>query len=167
MDDKEDTIRGRINRLRRIRYEAEGGDAAALSDGLSDAPDYQALCLEIAEEAVEREMQADAVEQRIKELSERKSRLLHTAQTMRDVVLQCMDIRGEKKIQSPALTLSVSQVKPGIVITDESAVPTRFFVPQPPKLDKATLKEAVLADGEVVEGVTVGNGKLTLSIRRK
>lgn len=163
----EPDIRAKVQKLKRIRYELESTDVASLSDDLVRADDFKELCLDLAEEAVERELHADAIDQRIKELTERKTRLLRTAETLRDLVLQCMEIRGEKKIQSPALTLSTSQVKPGIVITDESAIPSRFFAPQPPKLDKAALKEAVLTDGEVIDGVAIGNGKSTLTIRRK
>lgn len=160
-------IRERINQLRRLRYESESADVADLSDVLTRADDFRDLCLAIAEEAVEREHQAEAIDQRIKELTERKARVLRSAETMRDVVLQCMEIRNERKIQSPTLTLSASQVKPGIVVTDEAAIPSRFFTPQPPKLDKSALKEAVLTDGEVIDGVAIGNGKSTLTIRRK
>lgn len=163
----EDDIRGRIHRLRKMRYETENADVADLSDELTRADDFRDLCLALAEEAVEREHQADAIEGRIKELAERKARVLRSAETMRDVVLQCMEVRGERKIQSPTLTLSASQTKPGIVVTDEALIPSRFFTPQPPKLDKAALKDAVLNDGEVIDVIAVGNGKPSLSIRRK
>lgn len=160
-------IRSKIEWLKKIRYETESADVVDWSDDLSKSDDFSELCLAIAEEAVEREHQAEAIELRIKELTERKARVLRSAETMRDVVLQCLEIRGERKIQSPALTLSTSLVKPGIVVTDESAIPSRFFTPQPPKLDKAALKAAVLTDGEVIDGVAIGNGKSTLTIRRK
>jgi hypothetical protein len=78
-----------------------------------------------------------------------------------------MDSRGEKLISSPEMTLSMSTRGPDIVVTDEASVPSRFFTPQPPKLDKKALKDAVLTDGEVIEGVTLGNGKISLTIRRK
>jgi hypothetical protein len=162
-----ESIRDKIGNLRRIRYDTESDEVFGLSDGLLESADFKELCLGIAEEAVERELQADAVAERIKELTERKGRLLRTAEAMRNLVLQCMETRGESSIQSPTLTLSAMQVKPGIVITDESAIPSRFFTPQPPKLDKTALKESVLTDGEVIEGVAIGNGKTTLTIRRK
>ena len=163
----DEDIRAKIGRLKRIRYETESADVADLSDELVKADDFRDLCLALAEEAVERELQAEAIDQRMKELAERKARFLRSAETLRNMVLQCMEIRGEKAIPSPTLTLSASQIKPGIVVTDESAIPSRFFTPQPPKLDKAALKEAVLTDGEVIDGVAIGNGKSSLTIRRK
>ncbi len=161
------SIRQRIEQLRKMRYEVEQEDVFSLSDDLSSESDFKGLCLELAEEAIERELQAEAVAVRIKELTERKGRLARTAESLRNIILQCMETRGENLIQSPVATLSVSRIGPDIVITDESALPSRFFTSQPPKLDKKALKEAVLNDGEVIEGVTTGNGKLSLAIRRK
>jgi hypothetical protein len=161
------TIREKIRRLRDARYAAEGEDFGELSDALTADGDFRALCLELAEEAVERELLADAIESRVKELQARKSRVAHSAETLRAVILQCMDVRGEKTITSPGLTLGVSARKPDVVVTDESLLPSRFFTPQPPKLDKAALRDAVLNDGEVIAGVATGNGKISLTIRRK
>ena len=160
-------IRKKIELLRKMRYEAEQEDVFSLSDDLSADDDFKGLCLELAEEAIERELQSDAVAERIKELTERKGRLIRTADSLRNIILQCMETRGENTIQSPTVTLSVSKIKPDVVVTDEAALPSRFFIPQPPKLDKKALKEAVLNDGEVIDGASIGNGKISLTIRRK
>ena len=156
-----------LKRLRESRYCVEPEDLDGLSDGLSDASDFQSLCLEIAEAAIEHELQAKAVAERIAELTERKGRLSRTSDNLRNVVLQSMEIRGEKTIASPTLTLSVSRRGGDVVITDEALIPSRFFKPQPPVLDKKTLKEAVLSDGEIIEGTAIGNGSISLMIRRK
>jgi hypothetical protein len=161
------SIREIIKRVRELRYAVESEEFDGLSDDLAWADDFRALCLEIAQETVERESQAEAIESQIKDLQARKQRIERGAETLRNIVLQCMDIRGEKNITSPALTLSVSSRAPDVVIADESLIPSRFFTPQPPKLDRKALKEAVLTDGEVIDGATVGNGKISLTIRRK
>ena len=163
----EESIRDKITRIRKLRYDLENDEVLSLSDDLSGTDDFKALCLELAEEAVERELQAEAIAARIKELQDRKARVEHTAETLRSLVLQCMVTRNETTIPSPAITLSVSTLKPSVIVTDESAIPSRFFKPQDPKLDKAALKDAVLNDGEVIEGVARDNGKVTLTIRRK
>jgi hypothetical protein len=164
---KDGDIRKKIQHLREMRYAVESEEFIDLSDDLSGADDFRSLCLEIAEEALERESQADAIEARIKDMQSRKQRITQSADTLRNIVLQCMDTRSEKTIASPILTLSVSSRKPDLVITNESAIPSRFFVPQPPALDKKALKDAVLSDGEIIEGTSLGNGKISLTIRRK
>ncbi|WP_238603036.1 siphovirus Gp157 family protein, partial [Fimbriiglobus ruber] len=145
----------------------ESEDFGDMSDGLTGAEDFRPLCLELAEEAVEREALAEAIEVRIKDLQVRKQRYLAGAEMLRTLILQCMDTRGEKAISSPELTLGITTRSPDVVVTDEAAVPSRFFTPQPPKLDKKALKDAVLTDGEVIDGVSLGNGKISLTIRRK
>lgn len=163
----EQSIREKISLLRKLRYESSEEDVFSLSEDLSGVSDFKGLCLELAEEAIERELQAEAVQERIKEMSDRKARMLRTAESIRNIILQCLESRGESSVQSPALTLSVSRLKPDVVITDESALPSRFFTPQPPKLDKKALKDAVLEDGEIINGASIGNGKISLTIRRK
>jgi hypothetical protein len=153
--------------LKEIRYSVEPEDLDELSQGLTAADDFRALCLDIAEAAVEHELQAKAVADRIAEMTERKSRLLRTSESLRAIVLQGMEIRGEATIQSPTLTLSVSKRRGDLVVTDESLVPSRFFKPQPPVLDKKALKEAVVTDGEIIDGTAIGNGSISLTIRRK
>ena len=156
-----------ITRLRQTRYSIEPEDCESLSGELEKSSNFEELCLEIAESAVEHELQAKAVAERINEMSERKSRLLRTSETLRSILLQSMQIRNVSTIKSPVLTLSVSNRKGEVIVTDESMLPSRFFKPQPPKLDKAALKEAVITDGEVIEGAAIGNGSIGLTIRRK
>lgn len=162
-----DILNDKIRRVREMRYEFESQDLSELSEGLSESSEFKELCLSIAEEAVEREVQADAIEARIKEMTERKNRLLRTSDTLRAIVLQCMEIRGEKTITSPTLTLSVATRKPTVIITDEALLPSKFFIPQPPKVDKKAVNDAVLNDGEIIEGATLNNGSVNLTIRRK
>lgn len=156
-----------LKKLREIRYGIEPEDVEGLSDWLSEAEDFEGLCLEIAEAAIEHELQAAAVAARIKDLTDRKGRLLRTADNLRSVVLQCMEIRGKPGIPSPTLTLSVTRRSGDLVVTDESLIPSRFFRQPPPVLDKKALTEALVTDGEVIDGATIGNGSISLTIRRK
>lgn len=156
-----------LKKLKAIRYSVEDADLEALSEGLTQSTDFESACLDIAEAAVEHELQAKAVADRIAELGERKARLLKTADSLRAIVLQSMEIRTVPTIKSPTLTLSVTRRSGDLVITDESLLPSRFFKPQPPVLDKKALKEAVVTDGEVIDGAAIGNGSISLTIRRK
>ena len=161
------TIHGVLQRLKEIRYSADSEEFSGLSAELESSTEFTELCLLLAEEAVMRENEAIAIDERIKELSTRKGRILIGAENLRNVILQGMDIRGQSTIASPTLTLSRNELKPDIVIIDEASIPSEYFLPQPPKLDKKALKEAVLKDGLMLDGVTMGNGKISLTIRRK
>jgi Siphovirus Gp157 len=156
-----------LKRLKKIQYEIQPEDCDGLSESLLQESDIEPLCLEIAEAAIEHELHAKAVAERISELTERKGRLLRTSETLRNLVLQAMDIRGKQTIKSPIVTLSIAKRAGDLVITDESLLPSRFFKPQPLVLDKKALKDAVVSDGEIIEGTAIGNGSISLTIRRK
>ena len=161
------SIRETIDRMRRLRFETEDEQFSALSDTLSGSSEFKELCLALAEEVIERELQADMVGERIKELQVRKARLATGADTLRNIILQAMEIREEKSLQYPTVTLSVSDRKAGIIIKDESVIPSQFFKAQKPELDKKAISDAVLKDGEIIPGIETDNGKISLTIRRK
>ena len=156
-----------LRKLKEVRYSIEPEDCEALSEGLTQATNFEQACLDVAEAAIEHELQAKAVADRIAELSERKARLLKTADNLRAIILQSMEIRSIPAIKSPHVTLSVTRRSGDLVVTDESLIPSRFFKPQPPVLDKKSLKEAVVTDGEVIDGAAIGNSSISLTIRRK
>src|SRR4051812_40251947 len=98
-----------LKKLKEMRYSVEPEDCETLGNELVGSTQFQELCLDIAEAAIDFELQAKAVTDRIAEMTERKGRLLRTSETLRNLVLQSMEIRGEKTINSPALTLSVTR----------------------------------------------------------
>lgn len=71
-------------------------------------------------------------------------------------------------IKLPTATISISKRKPGVLIDDEAAIPSRFFVQPPappPKLDKKALADALAT--EAVPGAHLDNGSISLLVRRK
>jgi len=55
---------------------------------------------------------------------------------------------------------------PRLTITDESQIPEWFWIPQPAKLDKKALLEAIKG-GTTVCGAELENSKMSLSVRTK
>lgn len=87
------------------------------------------------------------------------------ADRIRGLIEQAMLIADLAIAKRPTATISVKRTPPKPMVSDESLVPSRFFKPQPPKLDKAAINEAVKA-GETVAGVQMDNGGVSLQIRR-
>lgn len=105
----------------------------------------------------------------IDSLSSRKHRLLERIDRRRAALEQALQIGEIKTLRLPEATLSLKDVKPGIEITDEAKIPAKFWKAQDPTLDKKALKEALAeakANNETIPGVTLGNGGITLQIRR-
>ena len=64
---------------------------------------------------------------------------------------------GGKKMKEAEFTISYRKSE-AVEIADLNAVPDEFLVPQPPKVDKVGLKEAING-GAVIAGVTIAEKK--------
>ena len=64
---------------------------------------------------------------------------------------------GGKKMKEAEFTISYRKSEV-VEVADEAAVPDEFLVPQPPKVDKIGLKEAIKG-GAVIDGVTIAEKK--------
>lgn len=95
----------------------------------------------------------------------RKSKFEGRAVRLRGLIEQAMVIADIPSIRRPMATLTVKATKPVPIISDESAIPARFWKAQPPKLDKTAINEAIKS-GEFVQGVSMTNGGTSLQIRR-
>lgn len=95
----------------------------------------------------------------------RKEKFDNRATRLRGLIEQAMVIADIASIRRPLATLTVKATKPAPMVTDEAAIPSKFWKAQPPKLDKSAINEAVKS-GEKVAGVTMTNGGTSLQIRR-
>ena len=99
------------------------------------------------------------------ELKERRERFSARAEKIRNAISKAMDAIGKKKWVFDTGTLSMRQLPAKVIVYDESKIPTQFWKPQDPTLDKVGLRKA-MADGDI-PGAGLSNGGMTLSIRRK
>lgn len=139
-------------------------DPIALADTLEGETNLHEVLADIALEAISMEAMADAVKSRENALKARRQRIEQTAANLRTVVQQAMEQAGIKTIQQPAVTLTRRPVTPSALIEDEAQIPSDYWKPQPPKLDKAALL-AALKDKADVPGARLSNGGETLTIR--
>jgi hypothetical protein len=70
------------------------------------------------------------------------------------------------KLTAPDFTASIRINPPSLLITSEAEIPQDFWVPQPPKLNKKGLLDAINS-GWTVPGATLSNSKISLTIRTK
>lgn len=137
-------------------------------DDLFDTADGETGLTEGIERVLRRialdEAMVDGIKAHKTDLDARKKRLEQRVSTLRGAILSTLEDVGQKRLELPAATLSVGTRKPGVVISDEEAIPSDFFKSKP-VLDKAYLKE-VLDHGEPVPGASLDNGGSTLTIRR-
>jgi len=97
-------------------------------------------------------------------IAERKARAERRLEARRALIEQAMILMDQTKLKRPVATLTLSNRAPKVDVIDEAAIPSRFFKLEP-KLDRAALKDAVMA-GEDVPGAVKTNGTVSLTIRR-
>lgn len=98
-------------------------------------------------------------------LGARKKRLEDRVDYYRAAIEQAMQIGDIPTLELPDATVTVRRVPPALEVVDESRIPAKFWIAQDPKLDRKALA-AALKNREEVPGATLGNGGITLSIRR-
>jgi hypothetical protein len=138
-------------------------------DDARDFVEGETNLLEAIELAVkqtgEDEAAIEAIDNYVAKLTGRKDRLKSRIETMRAAIGVAMDQASQKKVETPYGTVTRKQAVRTAIITDEASIPTSYWKPQDPKLDKAKLA-ADLRAGQKIEGATLSNGGATVMIRR-
>lgn len=98
------------------------------------------------------------------EIGKRKSRAEERAARVRSLIEQAMVIAEIPTARLPTATVTVKATGPKPKVSDESLIPSEFWEPQPPKLNRIRLNEA--AKRGPVPGIEMSNGSVSLQIRR-
>lgn len=99
-----------------------------------------------------------------KRLDSRKARLKERVDTTREAIANAMELARLPKMETPLATVAQKKVPPKVIISDEADIPSDFFKPQPPKLDKKAVMDALKAK-QAVAGAQLSNGGTTISVR--
>jgi hypothetical protein len=109
---------------------------------------------------------AAALGMRIGDMQERLARIEARVEKKRATITAVMERGDLKKLEQPDFTAILRAVPPGLVVADEALIPSDYWRPQAPKLDKRVLLAALNA-GQAIPGAGLGNGGTTLSVRTK
>ena len=151
------------------RMEAEGvvtTDEEELMAALrEDGADVDTLLLRLARAQDEASKNAEAIGERMDALANRRERFKRQREEYRGAIYGILDVLGVTKWKHAEFSVSTSAAKPGVVVTDEAALPDEFVrISRSP--DKSALAEA-LRSGQVVPGAELRNSLPTLTIRTK
>ena len=158
---------GRYAELRRRLLEADPEiDDTTLLDTLEGATNLNEAIGEVIRAALEEEARADSLRDRMGAMRERLERIETACAKKRDVAQAVMEDAGIEKILEPDFTVSLRVSPPGVALVNEAEIPEPYWIPQPPKLDRKGILDA-LKSGTRVPGATFANSKVTLAIRTK
>ena len=105
-----------------------------------------------------------AIKEYAGKLGMRSDRLEKRIENTRTAIAVALDLAREKSIETPFGTVSLKNMPPSVIVTEEADIPSPFWKPQPNKLDKAAVLKALKA-GEQVTGATLSNGGQTIAIK--
>lgn len=110
------------------------------------------------------EIVVDGCKAKESQIADRRHRSERRIEKLRAAIEQAMCVTDLPQVKLPTATLTIKAVPPKPIVTDEAAIPSEFWKPQPPKLDRAALNKA--AKDRPVPGVEMSNGGVALQVRR-
>lgn len=144
--------------------EIAGDDLDVIRDTLEGEIDLRGLISWAAEKNVEDAALVAGLTDTLKRLKERQDRIEKRIGMRRVAILAAMASGEIKSIETPVGTITRKAVPPSVLILDEAAIPSDFWKPSDPKLDKKAVGEALKA-GREVPGAMMSNGGETIQIK--
>ena len=150
----------------RIRGEDPQIDEQTLADTVEGLTDLHEIVTAIIRSALADEALATGLKCRIADMQDRLDRLQDRASKRRQIAKDVMVELDLKKITAPDFTVSIRPGTPALLVLDEAAVPSIYWEPRDPRLNRQGLLSD-LKDGADIKGVALSNPEPVLSVRTR
>ena len=150
----------------RIRAQDPQIDEETLADTVEGLTDLHEIVAAIVRAALADEALATGLKGRIAEMQDRLARLQDRASKRRQIAKDVMLELDVKKITAPDFTVSIRPGMPSLLILNEAAVPSIYWEPREPRLNRQGLLNE-LKDGADIKGVALSNPEPVLSVRTR
>jgi hypothetical protein len=150
----------------RLRAEDPQIDEQTLADTVEGLTDLHEILTAVIRAALADEALAAGLKGRIAEMQDRLTRLQDRASKRRQIAKDLMVELDLKKLQAPDFTASIRPGLPALMVIDEAAVPSIYWEPRDPRLNRQGLV-ADLKRGAEITGVSLSNPEPVLSVRTK
>jgi hypothetical protein len=148
----------------RIRAQDPQIDYQTLADTVEGLTDLHEIVTAIVRSALADEALATGLKSRIADMQGRLDRLQDRASKRRQIAKDVMVELDLKKITAPDFTVSIHPGMPSLQVLDEAAVPSIYWQPVAPRLNRQGLLSE-LKSGADITGVTLSNPEPILSVR--
>jgi Siphovirus Gp157 len=150
----------------RIRTEDPQIDEQTLADTVEGLTDLHEILMAVIRAALADQALASGLEGRIGEMQARRDRLQDRAAKRRQIAKDVMVELDLKKLSAPDFTASIRPGTPALMVIDEAAVPSIYWEPREPRLNRQDLAND-LKQGAEIAGVALSNPEPVLSVRTK
>ncbi len=152
--------------LLHIYNEIIGDDHEMRDTLLEGETDFHAAAAAVLDKVAETQTLVSAIKGRIEALKARQERYETYQERLRSALLEAMAAVEAKSLKLPDATVSRSVGRQKVEIVDETLIPAVYEVPQPPKINKLAIYEA-LKFGAVVAGARLAAPTDIITIRWK
>lgn len=139
---------------------------STLSDTVEGLTDLHEIVQAIIRSALADEALAKGLKCRISDMQARLDRLEDRASKRRQIAKDVMVELDLKKITAPDFTASIREGTPSLMVINEDAVPSIYWQPSEPRLNRQGLTYE-LKQGAEVPGVTLSDPEPVLSVRAR
>lgn len=140
----------------RAEIETLTDDPEVVRDTLAGAVDLETLFDFLLADIAHTQALCGALKEQAEKVAKRMQRLQRRAETARQLIRRGLELAAlpGDRCERPLATISLSRKAPALGPLDEALIPIHYWVPQPVKLDRAGLLDA-LKDGLAVPGATL------------
>jgi len=150
----------------RLQAEDPQIDEQTLADTVEGLTDLHEILTAVIRAALADEALAAGLKVRVAEMEDRLARLQDRAAKRRQIAKDVMVELDLKKLTAPDFTASIRPGMPALTVIDEAAVPSIYWEPRDPRLNRQGLV-ADLKQGAEITGVSLSNPEPVLSVRTK
>ena len=150
----------------RIREQDPQIDEQTLADTVEGLIDLHEILTAIIRAALADQALASGLGSRIVEMEARRDRLRDRAAKRRQIAKDAMVELDLKKLAAPDFTASIRPGTPALMVIDEAAVPSIYWQPREPRLNRQGLAND-LKQGAEIAGVELSDPEPILSVRTK
>jgi hypothetical protein len=150
----------------RIRAQDPQIDEQTLADTVEGLTDLHEILTAVIRATLADEALATGLKGRIAEMEGRLARLQDRASKRRQIAKDVMVELDVKKLAAPDFTASIRPGMPALMVIDEAAVPSIYWEPREPRLNRQGLANE-LKQGAEIAGVILSNPEPILSVRTR
>ena len=148
----------------RIRAHDPQIDEQTLADTVEGLTDLHEIVQAIIRSALSNEALVLGLKCRISDMQGRLDRLQDRASKRRQIARDVMVELDLKKLNAPDFTASIREGIPSLTVIDEEAVPSIYWQPSEPRLNRQELAYE-LKQGAEISGVALSDPEPILSVR--